>query len=359
MPRPPIPYRSNFAWVLVLECAWAVGTWLASPVTVLPQFLLRLGGSAAWVALLPGLWALGSGLGALFLGPLVAHRRHVSAFAGWMHYVALLAWPALGLVAHAVDRGWLTPARGLPLSLLVLLAFDLVMGVILQLYFLMLSRVFPERGRGRWFSALFAVSSVVGTLGPVLAARWFIREDARLADYGNLFIATGALFAAGSFACFRLVEQPGPVTVRRTFAGNLRTLRDLWRAHAALRSYLRARFLLELGAMCGAFMATYGRTEAGFSEHVVASFGTVFVAALAVSCILLGALATRLETRRTSAVRTYLLTQGAAQALSLLALLAAAVGPAGPATWAIVAAAGLRVGADLVIHPNILIELGG
>ena len=201
----PIPYVRNFVWVLVLECTWAVGTWLSSPITVLPQFLLRLGGTAAWVSLLPGLWALGTGLGALFLGPLVAHRRRVARFAGWLHYVALLAWPLLGGVAWAVHAGWLPPSAGLPLSLAVLLAFDVMMGVLMQLYFLMLSRVFPERGRGRWFSALFAVSSVVGLLGPVIAARWFIREDAGLDDYGNLFVTTGALFAAGSFACFRLV----------------------------------------------------------------------------------------------------------------------------------------------------------
>lgn len=355
----PIPYVRNFGWVLVLESCWAFGSWLAHPMTVMPQFVLRLGGTPAWVGALPGMWALGTGIGALLLGPIALHRRQLAAFCGWAHLLALLAWPVLAAIAFAVERGALAPRPALWLSFLALLYFNLLLGFLVQLYFFLLSRVFPERGRGAWFGLLFAISGVVGSLGPLAGSRWFLHAGADLDDYGRLFLTTAACFLVGSLPFFLLRERPRPAEVRRSVAGNLSHLLVLWRANRPLRWYVSARFVLELGALCMVFVATYGRLEGGLSEHAVASLGFLIVACEAGACVLLGAVFRRLDARGIPPWRSYLLAQVGAQGCSLVALLAAAVGPAGPAAALLAVAAGLRLAAEFVIHPNILLELGG
>lgn len=355
----PIPYVRNFVWVLVLESCWAFGSWLAHPMTVMPQFVLRLGGTERWVGALPGLWAVGTGLGALLLGPVALHRRHLAAFCGWAHLLALLAWPLLAAVAFAVERGRLTPRPALWLSFGALLYFNLLLGFLVQLYFFLLSRVFPERGRGAWFGALFAVSGIVGALGPIAASRWFLHPGATLADYGRLFLATAACFFAGSLPFFLLRERPRVREARRTVAGNVSHLVALWRANEPLRRYISSRFILELGGLCMVFVATYSRTEGGLTEHAVARLGFVIVACEATACVLLGWGFRRLDGLRMPPWRSYLLAQLGAQGMSMVALLAAATGPARPAAVLLAVAGGLRLAAEFVIHPNILLELGG
>lgn len=355
----PIPYVRNFFWVLVLESCWAFGSWLAHPMTVMPQFVLRLGGTEVWVGALPGLWALGTGIGALLLGPIALHRRHLAAFCGWAHLLALLAWPVLAALAFAVERGALAPRSALWISFGALLFFNLLLGFLMQLYFFLLSRVFPERGRGAWFGALFAVSGIVGALGPIAASRWFLHDGATLGDYGRLFLTTAALFTIGSIPFFFLRERPRVREARRTVTGNLVQLVDLWRSNEPLRRYISSRFILELGGLCMVFVATYSRTEGGMTEHAVARLGFVIVACEASACVLLGWGFRQLDVRRVPPWRSYLIAQIVAQGCSLLALLAAAAGPARPAAALLAVAGGLRLAAEFVIHPNILIELGG
>ena len=121
----PIPYVRNFLLILVLEGLWAFGTWLAHPMTVMPQFVLRLGGTPSWIGALSCLWALGNGFGAVFIGAVAAHRIWLSRWTGWMHFVAILPWPALILITLAVEAGSLAPRAALWLTLLDLLVFNL------------------------------------------------------------------------------------------------------------------------------------------------------------------------------------------------------------------------------------------
>ncbi len=354
-----IPWRRNFALILALESLWAFGTWLAHPMTVMPNFLLRLGATPVTIGLLPGLWAIGTGCGALAAGAAAGHRRRLASWTGWLHLAATLPWLGLAAIAASAGAGRLPPRAALPLALACLLAFDLMMGIGLQLYFVLLARVFPERGRGRWFGALFSVSSLVGLAGPLVAAERFIPEHAELSGYAGIFLVAWGCFVAGTLAFFLVRERAVPAVARRTVRANLGHLWRVFRANHPLRRYLGARAALELGALSLAFYATYARAEAGLSEHRVTQLGLVVVATHAVASLVMGWLTGRLEWRGAPSPWIYLRAQAVAQGLSLAILLFAALGPAGAAAWFLAGASGLRISAEFVLHPNILLETGG
>jgi hypothetical protein len=355
----PIPYVRNFLLILVLEGLWAFGTWLAHPMTVMPQFVLRLGGTPSWIGALSCLWALGNGFGAVFIGAVAAHRIWLSRWTGWMHFVAILPWPVLILITLAVEAGSLSSRAALWLTLLDLLVFNLLIGTMVQLYFVILARTLPERGRGLWFGAIFSLSSCVGAIAPWVAGRWFIGEVAGLGDYARIFAVATVCFVAGTLPFFYLRERPGTPEPRRTVRQNLGRLLDRWHRASALRRYLGYRFVLELGALSGGFAATYAREEARLSEHRVTQLGILVVASEAVASLAFGWLSRWLERRRWGVRGGFLRAQAAAQAVSFVALGFAAAGPAGPAAVVLILAIGVRVCADFVLHSNILLILGG
>jgi len=349
----------NFLLILALEGLWAFGTWLAHPMTVMPQFVLRLGGTPSWVGALSSLWAIGTGFGAAVIGVVAAHRIWLSRWTGWMHFVAILPWPVLILITLAVEAGSLSSRAALWLTLLDLLVFNLLIGTMVQLYFVILARTLPERGRGLWFGAIFSVSSLVGSFAPWAAGRWFIGESADLADYARIFAVTTLCFIVGTVPFFFLRERPGVPEPPRTVRRNLDRLIDRWRGATQLRRYLGYRFLLEVGALCGGFAATYAREEARFTEHRVTQLGILVVASEAVASLGFGLLSRWLERGRSGLRGGFLRAQAVAQAVSFVALGFAAAGPAGPAAVVLILAIGVRVCADFVLHSNILLTLGG
>jgi hypothetical protein len=363
MRRGRIPYVRNFLLILVLECLWAFGTWLAHPMTVMPQYVLRLGGTPRWVGLLSSLWALGTGGGAVFIGVVAAHRVRLSRWTGWLHLAAIVPWTFLIAITLLAEAGRIAPHTALLLALASLFVFNVMLGTLVQIYFVILARTLPERGRGLWFGGIFAVSSAVGAIAPWVAGRWFIGETADLGDYARIFAVSAACFVAGTVPFFFLHERPGAPEPRRTLRANLRRLIDHWRERAALRRYLGFRFVLELGALVGGFAATYSRQEAGFSEHRVTQLGVLVVASEAVASLGFGWLSRILESGRRGARGGFLRAQAVAQGVSYAALgFAAAARPGGPARLAaifLVLAIGVRVCADFVLHTNILMHLGG
>jgi len=348
----------NFALLIALECCWAFAVWLAHPVTVLPNFMIRLGASPFIVGLLPALWAVGTGVGALAVGPLIAHRARLAPITGVWHLFAIIPYLGLAGIA-AVAATWEVDRRLLQAAALFLfLLFDLAIGCLMNVYFFLLSRIFPGKGRSRWFGALFTISCAAGLLGPLLASTGFIREGSSLMAYAALFLTSFVFMFLGSLPFFFLREPAARPALRRTLASNFAHLRELWNGHIHLRRYLVARMWVQVGMLTGAFAATYSREEAGLGEHTITWFGLIAVAGEAAFSWPLGWLGSRLASGDASARAAYIRTQFVVQSLVMGSLLFAALRPGLPAAMALVLVTGLCVAADLVIHPNILIEMG-
>ncbi len=352
-----IPFYRNFALVLVLECCWALGMHMAHPMTVMPNFFLRLGASPVIIGLLPAFWAFGTGIGSLGVGPAAAHRRRLTIFAGIWHYVAMI--PYLGLAAVALlSRGRLALAGARAVALGLLLAFNLIMGFLMQIYFVILSRVFPESMRGRWFGAVFSLSSLLSLIGPWLAADYFLGEAPDMKSYARIFAASVILFALGTVAFFFLREAPARPWPRRTIYRNLLHLYRLWSRNVPLRRYMTSRIWLEVGVLSGAFFTTYSRTEAGMGETFVTWLGMLVIICHAVMSLALGWLSGHLEKEGAAPRQAYLQTQWLIQAVRLGTMAFAAAGPARPAALLLALSAGIGITSELVVHPNILLEMG-
>ena len=348
----------NFALLIVLECCWAFAVWLAHPVTVLPNFMIRLGASPFVVGLLPALWAIGTGVGALAVGPLIARRTRLGPITGVWHLFAIIPYLGLAGVAAAAATWDLHPGLLQAAALMMFLLYDVAIGALMNVYFFLLSRVFPGKGRSRWFGALFTISCGAGLMGPLLASTGFIREGSSLMAYAALFLTSYAFMFLGSLPFFFLREPAARPAPPRTLASNFIHLHGLWRKNVHLRRYLIARMWVQVGMLTGAFAATYSRAEVGLGEHTITWFGLVAVAGEAAFSWPLGWMGSRLASGNASARAAYIRTQFAVQVLVMTALLFAALRPGLPAAMALVLVTGLCVAADLVIHPNILIEMG-
>jgi len=353
----PVPYYRNFAFLLVVECGWALGTWLASPFTVMPNYLLRLGATPKIVGLLPAMWALGMGLGALLVGVAVANRVTLAGFTGRLHYLGAVLWSGLAVIAFACARWGLPAAAGLVLSLVLLFFFNLLVGFLLQVYFVLLSRALPEDRRGRWFGTLFSAATFVSLLGPYFAGK-IIRDDSDLTSYAAVFGLSFLCFLAGTTAFFFLKEKVVTAAPRPSLRRNFLSLIAMWKANRPLNRYMTARVWLELGVLGMVFMATYSRLEGALGENAVVKLGTIIVLSHAGGHLVLGWVSGWLETRYGDARIAHLKVQAMAQALALVSLFFAVFGPPYPAAVFLSIAAGIRISAEFTTHMNILLETG-
>jgi hypothetical protein len=111
---------------------------------------------------------------------------------------------------------------------------------------------------------------------------------------------------------------------------------------------------LDGALLTSAFLATYARAEAGWPEDIVTRLGMVMVAGQAGASLLLG----WMSGRKGGGATGFLAAQLFTRAVLMAVLAAAALGPAMPAAVLLALAAGLLSASDIVVHPNVLLELG-
>ena len=353
-----IPYTRNFFMLLGLECCWAFGWWLANPVTVLPNFLIRFGASPEVIGLIPAMWGIGLGLGALTVGSLASRHNNLARFLGYAHYVAMLPYAGLGLLALAAERMPIPDWAGQTACIVLLGAFHIVMGPLFQLYFVMISRVLPEHGRGRLLGFIFAVAASVGFLGPLLASTGFTGNEAPMSVYARIFFASFLVFAVGNTFFFLLKERPQKQLAPRTVRDNVAKLFHLWKRNVRLRKYLTSRMLLDGAVLTSAFLATYSRMEGGMNERTVMQLGSLVVLSQAAGSLVLGWITGRRREGSGRGPDSYVRAQWLARSAMMFCLFFAVLGPAKEAAFLLAVGAGLLASSEMVVHPNVLMEMG-
>lgn len=336
-----------------IELFWSLGVWMANSMTVVPNFLIRFGASPEVIGLLPAGWGIGLVFGALVAARLVAGRRKVHITIGILHYIAIIPYLGLAILAWAAGRFDIQPLFGQCAVIGCILAFDIAIGPVFILYFVMLSRVLPERERGRLFGMALAAGTVVGLAGPVLAGQSLAASGTAWDAYARIFGGAFLLFCIGNSFIFMLKEKETAPLPARPITGNIHAMISIWRRNTPLRRYIYSRFLLDGGLLAGAFFATYSRFEGRLDEKSVTQLGIILVGGQAVGSLFLGWL-----TRDSRGPARYLFAQIVARTFVVASFLVAALGPAMPAAFLLAFSAGLISATDMVINPNILMEMG-
>jgi len=336
-----------------VEIFWSIGIWMANPMTVVPNFLIRFGASTEVIGLLPAAWGIGLAFGSLVAARLIAGRRKVHITIGLLHYAAIIPYLGLAILAWAAGRTAISPAFGQAAVIGLILAFNMAIGPVLQLYFVMLSRVLPDRDRGRLFGMALAAGTVVGLAGPLLAGESLASSGSPWDAYARIFGGAFLLFCIGNSFIFLLREKETAPLPIRPITGNIRSMAGIWVRNNRLRQYIYSRYLLDSGLLAGAFFTTYSRIEGGLNEKAVTFLGILLVGGQAAGSLGLGWM-----TRNSRGPARYISAQMAARVAALASMLMAALGPAYPAACLLAISAGLISASDMVINPGILMELG-
>jgi len=336
-----------------VEIFWSLGVWMANPMTVLPNFLIRFGASPEVIGLLPAVWGIGLAFGAIVAARLIAGHRKVHITIGILHYIAIIPYLGLTLLAWSAGRYNISPFFGQCAVISLILAFNMAVGPVVQLYFVMLSRVLPDKERGRLFGMALGAGTIVGLAGPLLAGQSLASNGNPWDAYTRIFGGAFLLFCIGNSFIFALKEKETAPLPSRPITGNIRAMQEIWKRNFSMRRYIYSRFLLDGGLLAGAFFTTYSRLEGQLDEKAVTFLGILLVFGQAGGSFFLGWM-----TRNSRGPTRYIYAQLTARVAVFISMLMAAAGPPIPAAYLLAFSAGLLSASDMVINPSILMELG-
>ncbi len=351
-------YRRNLILALLLEALWSWAIWLSHPFTIIPVFLMRLGASTTAIGFLAALRALGSGMIVLMMGSLTAHRRYLARIFGIWHFVAVLPYVGLSLLAFLAGTGAMGNWNPAALALLFAVSSSALLGGQTPVYFVLLSRLTSESNRTRFFGIVFSIGPIVGILGPVIAAVMLKGPDGEMLGYARIFGISSVLAAAGTAACFFLRERRMKPMSPRTIRDQLDVLASSWRNFPALRRYMKARMWLAGTMLAIAYLATYARHEARMPEQTIVLLAYFMLLTQGVGSYLLGWAGSRRSVGPGLPGRRALFIQWLNMAFIVSALFFAAFAPARWAAPVLAMAAGLIIAGDMALQPNILMNLG-
>lgn len=267
--------RRNFTLFAIVEFVYGMGMALASVTAILPIYLQAMGAGRLTIALLPALWALSVALPSLFSAYWTQHLAVKKARFTLMHYPAPIGVWGMAAAAHFLPR-W-----GFTSSLLVTLGFFFVFGItggmVYQVWANLITKLMPERSRGRCLGAFWAIGGAGGLTGAILAKVLLARLDFP-GGFAVIFGVAGLLLGASPSLFWFLVEPPDPRVQPNGSFGIF--LRDLWRQATSRSDYLRfvaSRALVALAAMATFFYAVAARERFGLAVEEAGVFAALSV----------------------------------------------------------------------------------
>jgi len=255
MARNDRDHQFNFAMGVLDGAFFGLAVGVASYVTVLPLFVYSLTDSAVLVG------AIGAIRVAGWQFPQVLTVGRVSRLTRYKPMVLTMTTferlPFLGLAIVALAVPVLGQRAALALTFALLIAHGLCGGFTATAWQAMIGKIMPVSLRGRFFGAQVAASSVLGSVGAVVAGVLLVRLGTPLnfaACFFLAFLATGV-----SWLFLSRIREPhappagGAVDTRALWA----KLLGILRRDPNFRWFLTARALSQLGVMAIAFLTVY------------------------------------------------------------------------------------------------------
>ncbi len=294
-----------------------VGNAFVDPFTVLPVFIVALGGSGIVVGFVSAAFTAGWFFPQVFVASIAQSRRKVLSI-----YAASSAFRFLGFVGAGVSVYLIGPdhPRLLMVSVIVGLSINAIAAGVAGVPFLEItSKTVGVGERGAFFAGRRVLGGVLGVLaGLVIAAvldgdpgaGWAnsafyraVESGARVLgltgktfpyDYGALIIIGGIVTTTGVVAYLFVREPPAehvtlPLPIRRQIADGVAMLKRM----PDYRTYFLMRVFYQLTAMAFPFYATYAYLELGFSQASVGLFLSIWVGSGVLSNLVWGPLLDR------------------------------------------------------------------
>lgn len=348
MVRAPVTERRNAVGLAWHGTFLAAASALAQPTTILPAYVLLLGGSPLAVGVMLTLLLSGSVLPELFFAYVVEGAARKRPFLIVAVYSRAAAWLALGVTSLVFARSG--PGTLLLLLFLLLTAFSLGGSLGSVAYTGIFGQSIAPGQRGRFYAmrqflGAFAALGVTYWAGRMLALSSHDRSS-----YAVLFLAAGALMLIAGAGFLALRETPESPTPHPALLAYLREMPALWRRDPGLRALVVVENVASLHLMLLPFYMYLAVVRLHVGVGAVASFTMAQVVGGALSNVVWGTLNDRFGS---GAVLRACLVLGASLpfvALSLSAFAPAAYG----LTFVLLGAA---INSRTLAYNNVLVDL--
>ncbi len=340
--------RRNFAGLAWHGTFLAAASALAQPTTILPAYIVLLGGSPFAVGLMLTVLLGGSVLPELLFAHVVEGAPKKRPFLIVAVFSRAAAWLALGGASLLLDHGG---ADALLLLLFLLLAaFSLGGSLGSVAYTDIFGKSIAPGLRGRFYATrqLFGAFAALGVI--YWAARLLAISGHTRITYSLLFLAAGGLMLIAGLGFLVLQEAPQPHVPRPRLAAYLREMPKLWRLDPGLRALVLVENIASLHLMLLPFYMLLAVVRLHVGAQAVATFTMDQVVGGALSNLLWGWLNDRFGS---GAVLRTCLVLGA-----LLPLLALALSAWAPAAYGITfVLLGAAVNSRTLAYNNVLVDL--
>lgn len=294
-------FKRNFILGVINGTLVNFGMAFMDPFTVLPVFILRLGGSDLIVGVTSAIAGVGWFLPQVFISRLAESRRLLLAIYRGTTLLRIAAWSGIALCVCLLDPG------NLDLFLLVFISFYLLAhlgaGLAAVPFLEITTKTIPVTSRGAFFGTRRFLGGLLGIFAGVMVSvilntehstrwmgagiyDWIERLSSNMGlvgyrfplNYGVLFCIGGALVSVAMiFFCF--VGEPPmprikkPERLRTHLLSGFRLLRD----DSNYQLFYIVRLCWQLTAMAFPFYSGYAYTVLNYSETTVGIFVSIWV----------------------------------------------------------------------------------
>jgi MFS family permease len=294
-------FRRNFVLGVATGAFINVGMAFIDPVTVLPVFISKLGGSAALIGFVSALHGVGWFLPQVFASRLAETRRRLIHM---YRFVAAVRIAAFFGVVYAVLFG--NPLGGqffLPLFVSTLLVAHLAGGFSAIPFLEITSKTIPVTRRGGFFGMRRLIGGILGIGAGMLVAVILDRHGERLwmdgpwfgvvdsvarrtgllghdfpVDFAVIFLLGAIAMALGMLTFSFAGEMPATrVEKSARFLNHLRSGVALLKEDADYRRFYLVRICWQFTAMAFPFYVTFAYSDLGLPENLVGLFLSIWV----------------------------------------------------------------------------------
>jgi MFS family permease len=294
-------YRRNFVLGVINGSLINVGMAFLDPFTVLPVFIIKLGGSAVMVGLVSALHGVGWFLPQVLASRLAETRRYLMNLYRLASIPRVLGFIGIAVIVFSVDVSHKTTfLTGFIFAILFAYLAGGLAGVpMLEI----VSKTIPATRRGVFFGTRRFVGGILGIFAGMIVGVILGHGDERVwmggwvfdviekgvrglglvghafpTDFGIVFLLGAVCISCGTLVFF-LAGEPSAASVKTSsrLLDHLRSGVALLRENANYRRFYLARICWQFTAMAFPFYTSYAYDQLQISEHMVGLFLSVWV----------------------------------------------------------------------------------
>jgi len=284
--------KRNF-WCNVLDGNfWDFGTSFIAFGTVIPVFILKLGGNNLVVSLIPFLTIIGLNLPAVFFIHYIENLDKKKPFVLFTGSVLRFAWLLVAVACFFL-------AEHHPRSMLVILMacivfFFAVDGSAIPAWFDLVAKTVPVRIRGRMMAIRSMGGSILGAIGGIITAAT-LTNVLYPHNYSVLFFAAFALYML-SIGCIAFIHEPvyPHKPPKKDLRGGIKALYLAVKGNRDFSTFIIVRAAATIVSASTAFFVVYATSR----YRLPASYSGVFTTVIIVSMVAFGPVAGILADRK-------------------------------------------------------------